>query len=87
MQRIFIIICAFIALISCGRNQNTKASQIASEAVNQSDYIRFLHDSAHYGDTHAYSQCHGRYWELFGEQNDTTYFGALTLRITRLLLR
>lgn len=83
MQRIFIIICAFIALISCGRDQNTKASQnIESEAVNQSNFIHVLQDSAHYGDTHAYSQCHGRYWEIFGEQNDTTYFGALTLRIT-----
>lgn len=83
MQRIIIFICAFIVLISCGRNQYTKASQnIASEAVNQSNFIHVLLDSAHYGDTHAYSQCHGRYWELFGEQNDTTYFGALTLRIT-----
>lgn len=82
MRRIIIFICVFIALISCGRYRNTSVSLKAETKIDHSDFIHVLHDSARYGDTHAYSQCHGRYWEVFGEPNDPTYFEALTSRIT-----
>ena len=83
MQRIIIIISILIILVSCGRRQTSSFSGTQmSKVFNKSEFIQALHNSAHYGDTHAYTKYHGRYWEVFGEPNDTTYFGMLTTRIT-----
>lgn len=38
--------------------------------------------NAQYGETHAYSEWHGRYWELFQSKADPNSFSALTLRIS-----
>ena len=37
-------------------------------------------DKAQYGDTHAYAEWQGRYWEVFGNRGDAK-FSALTTRI------
>lgn len=67
----FIITLAFTAVLtitfaSCGKKGQVSILEIV--------------DKAQYGDTHAYAEWQGRYWEVFGNRGDAK-FSALTTRI------
>lgn len=51
----------------------------SSVQTSQTGSVMDIVHNAHYGDTHAYSEWHNRYWEVFGEEGKYV-FSALTTR-------
>ena len=60
-----------ITFASCGKG-NSKQEQVS---------VFGIVDNAQYGETHAFSEWHGRYWEVFGNPGDSK-FTAMTSRIS-----
>ena len=68
---IFAIVAVCLAFASCGKGSVTQEKSSILDIV----------DNAQYGESHAFSEWHGQYWEVYGLRGDAEFTG-MTSRIS-----